>query len=349
MKLSVITTLYYSAPYIEEFYRRILAVALPITPDVEIVIVNDGSPDNALEVARGLYEQDKRVVVVDLSRNFGHHRAIMTGLAYTTGDLVFLMDCDLEEAPETLPEFYAALQQDMAADVVYSVQPERQGPTLRRLPGDLYYRLVNYLSEYSVPRNILMSRLMTRRYVAALLQYREQLYSIEGLWEMAGYKQIPVFIEKKFKGSSTYSFSKKLWLAIYSITAMSSKPLVAIAYLGLLMIIPSGFMILILLGQYLTGYTNVEGWTSLLVSLWFLSGLIIFILGIIAIYISVIFTETKPRPYTVVRDVYRYHENGASHEKRNFHHRDAEKISVHHRGTENTEVSQREFELKDES
>jgi putative glycosyltransferase len=306
MKLSIITTLYYSAPYIEEFYRRSMAAAEQITSDVEIVIVNDGSPDNALDLARDLVKQDGRVVVVDLARNFGHHRAIMTGLAYTTGDLVFLLDCDLEEAPETLPLFMAALQSDAAADVVYSVQDRRQGPLLRRLPGDLYYRLVNYLSDYAVPRNILMTRLMSQRYVKALLEHREQLFSIEGLWEMTGYRQIPVIIEKTFKGSSTYSFSKKFWLAIYSVTAMSSKPLIAISYVGLMIIIPSSLVILVLLIQRLTGYTDVEGWTSMLASLWFLGGLIIFILGIIAIYISVIFTETKPRPYTIVRDVYRH-------------------------------------------
>jgi glycosyltransferase involved in cell wall biosynthesis len=183
MKLSIITTLYYSAPYIEEFYRRSIAAAEQITSDIEIVIVNDGSPDNALELARKLVKQDARVVVVDLARNFGHHRAIMTGLAYTTGDYVFLIDCDLEEVPETLPAFFTALHADPEADVVYSVQNKRQGPLLRRLPGDFYYRLVNYLSDYDVPRNILMTRLMSQRYVKALLEHREQLFSIEGLWE----------------------------------------------------------------------------------------------------------------------------------------------------------------------
>ncbi|MCU0514191.1 MAG: glycosyltransferase family 2 protein [Anaerolineae bacterium] len=307
MKLSIITTLYYSAPYLPEFYRRVFNTAQTLTADIELVLVNDGSPDDSLALARRLYEQDARVLVVDLARNFGHHRAIMTGLAYCTGDLVFLIDCDLEEAPETLTQFYAALHADPAADVVYSVQSRRQGPALRRIPGDLYYRLVNYLSEFKVPRNILMTRLMTRRYVQALLLHREQLFSIEGLWEMTGYKQIPITIDKTFKGTSTYSLGKKLWLALYAITAMSSKPLIGIAWLGLLMIVPSGAVIVLLLLQRLTGYTDVEGWTSLLASLWFLSGLIIFILGIIAIYISVIFTETKPRPYTIVREVYRHH------------------------------------------
>jgi putative glycosyltransferase len=306
MKLSAITTMYYSAPYIAEFVQRMRAAMRAISPDYEIVIVNDGSPDDALQVARRLADDDARVIVVDLTRNFGHHKAIMTGLAYTTGDLVFLIDCDLEEAPETLPLFYDALASDAEADAVYSIQDHRQGPLLRRLPGDLYYRIVRALSEFDVPQNILMTRLMTRRYVDDLLRYQEDLYSIEGLWAMTGYKQIPVTIEKTFKGVSSYTWSKKLWLAVYAITAMSSKPLVAIAYLGLAMIVPTGLLILGWIIQYLSGYTSgVDGWTSVIVSMWFLGGLIIFVLGIIGLYLSVIFSETKPRPYSLVRSVYR--------------------------------------------
>lgn len=305
--------MYYSAPYIVEFYERIRATVMAITPDYEFVIVNDGSPDDALAVAVGLHKRDERVTVVDLSRNFGHHKAIMTGLAHATGDLVFLMDCDLEEAPETFPVFYHALQDTPDADAVYSVQPQRHGSVLRRIPGDLYYRLVRSLSEMDVPQNILMTRLMTQRYVRDLVRHRESLYSIEGLWALTGYKQIPVSIEKTYKGETTYSWSKKLWLAIYGITAMSSKPLILIAYLGLLLAIPSGLVIAVLVMQYVTGYTTVDGWTSVVASLWFLGGLIIFILGIIAIYISIIFNETKPRPYTVVRQLYRHQDATQAH------------------------------------
>lgn len=306
MKLSIVTTLYYSAPYLQEFYQRARASALSISEDYEFIIVNDGSPDQVLDIARHLVAQDARVVVVDLTRNFGHHKAIMTGLAHTTGDLVFLIDCDLEEVPETLPNFYDALVQDPEADAVYSVQAERQGPWLRRVPGDIYYRVVRALSDYDVPQNILMTRLMTRRYVQDLVQFSEDLYSIEGLWALTGYKQIPITIEKSFKGTSTYTWSKKFWLAVHSLTAMSSKPLIFIAYLGFLMIVPTGALIVLWLAQYLTGYTSgVDGWTSVIVSMWFLGGLIIFILGIIGIYLSVIFTESKPRPYTLIRTIYR--------------------------------------------
>ncbi len=305
MKLSIITTLYYSEPYLQAFYERSRQAVLPITFDYEFVIVNDGSPDKALEVAKRLQQADERIVIIDLSRNFGHHKAIMTGLSYVTGDLVFLIDCDLEEAPETLGAFYQRLQENPDADAVYSIQEKREGSLFRRVAGDWYYRVVRALSEQDIPQNILMTRLMTRRYVKNLLRFREKNFSIEGLWALTGYHQVPISIEKSYKGASTYTLSRKVWLAINGITAMSSKPLIFIASLGLLITIPSGSLIIFFLAQYLLGYTvGVDGWTSLIVSVWFLGGLIIFILGIIAIYISIIFTEVKQRPYTVVRKVW---------------------------------------------
>lgn len=106
MDLSIVTTMYYSASYLKEFYSRICAAAKEITDNYEIIFVNDGSPDDSLDIAISLYEEDKKVRIVDLSRNFGHHKAIMTGLAYAKGDLVFLIDCDLEEEPELLIKFY---------------------------------------------------------------------------------------------------------------------------------------------------------------------------------------------------------------------------------------------------
>jgi putative glycosyltransferase len=306
MKLSIVATLYHSASYIEEFYQRSCKVAETITRDYEIILVNDGSPDHSLDVARGISERDAKVVVVDLSRNFGHHKAIMTGLSYAQGDLVMLIDVDLEEPPEILRSFYQTFQ-NSDADVVYGVAGQREGSAFRRASGRAYYSLYNWLSQYPVPHDALSARLMTKRYVQRLLQHKEQLFSIDGLMEITGFKQIPVEVEKHYKGSTTYSFRKRIGLAVSGITSLSNKPLIYIAYLGLVMTIPSGILIIYLMFQYLLGITDVSGWTSVIVSLWFLGGLIIFIMGIIAVYLSVIFVEIKARPYTVVRDVYRQH------------------------------------------
>jgi putative glycosyltransferase len=148
---------------------------------------------------------------------------------------------------------------------------------------------------------------MSQRYVEQLIRYREHLFNIEGLWEITGFRQIPVIVNKQpYKGTSTYSFSRKLAYSINAITAFSNKPLIYIAYLGLLIITPSSIYILYLSIGYLFFRLGVSGWTLLIASVWFLGGLIIFILGIIAIYISVILVETKNRPYTIVRQVYEH-------------------------------------------
>lgn len=304
MKLSIVTTLYYSAPYIREFYQRICDVADAITHDYEIIFVNDGSPDDSIEVAISLYKQDSKVRIVDLSRNFGHHKAMMAGLSYTQGDLVFLIDVDLEEPPESLEVLYEHFQKSHA-DVVYGVQSNRRGSWFNQISGNLFYSAFNVLSEHPVSRNVLTARLMSHRYVKQLLKHKEHLFNIEGLWESTGFKQIPVTMEKQpFKGTTTYNFSKKLTYVINAITAFSVRPLRGIIYLGLLIIVPSSLYLLSLIFGYFWFHAAISGWAVVIGSLWFLSGLIICMLGIIAIYLSVILIETKNRPYTIVRQFY---------------------------------------------
>jgi len=305
MKLSIVTTLYHSAAYIDDFYKRVRAAVDPITHDYEFVFVNDGSPDNSLEVALQLRIRDDRVRVVDLSRNFGHHKAMMTGLAHAKGDLIFLIDVDLEEPPEAFTLLYHTLKNNPDADVVYGAQLERAGSLSDRLFGSLFYTLFNLVSHYPIPRNPLTLRLMTKRYVEQLLRHGEHLFNIEALWAITGFKQIEVKVAKtEREGSSTYTLAKKLNYVMSAITAFSNKPLLFIAVLGILMVIPSGVYILITLYQYFVLGYRVDGWSSMIVSLWFLGGLIILILGVIGMYLAVMFVELKNRPYTIVRHIY---------------------------------------------
>ena len=174
--LSVITTMYRSEPYIEEFYRRVVKTIQKLgIKSYEIVFVDDGSPDDSRGVALRLYARDPNVVVVDLSRNFGHHKAIMTGLSYTRGRRIFLLDCDLEEDPELLEQLVTEMDQ-RGCDVVFGVQQERRGGWFDRITGDLYYHIMNALlyEDQVFPRNIFTLRLMKRRYVDSLLLHRER-------------------------------------------------------------------------------------------------------------------------------------------------------------------------------
>ncbi len=303
MRLSIVTTLYRSARHLDKFHARVSAAAARCTPDYEIVLVNDGSPDDSLTVALKLFEHDDRVRVIDLARNFGHHKAMMTGLAEARGDLVFLIDSDLEEPPELLTEFLEAIHGGQA-DVVYGVQDRRRGDLVERVSGWLFFRLFNLLSEQQIPENLVTVRLMTRRYVSALVSHRERKMMIAGLWALTGFTQIARTIAKGAKGHTAYSFRRKVSLLVDSITSFSDRPLILIFYLGLAIGATSALAAVYLVVRRLFFGVALPGWPSLIVSVWMLGGLMLICLGIIGIYLSKIFIETKQRPYTIVRQIY---------------------------------------------
>lgn len=303
MKLSIVTTLYNSAPYLEEFHERVCAAAGDITDDFEILLVNDGSPDNSLAVALQLHQEDPRVRIVDLSRNFGHHKAMMTGLVHARGALVFLLDSDLEEEPELLQKFYEELKRT-GADVVFGVQEKRKGQLFERISGTLYFKVFNLFSTYPIPTNHLTARLMTRAYVAALVGYQEREFVMSGLWALTGFQQVAVKVRKHDKGTSSYGLHRKISHLVNAITSFSNKPLVLIFYLGCLIVLVSSVAAIDLIVRKLLFGTLLEGWASLIVSIWLLGGLTIFCLGVIGIYLSKIFIEVKQRPYTIVKQTY---------------------------------------------
>lgn len=304
MKLSIIATLYQSAPYINEFYTRAKAVAnQSVGNDFEIILVNDGSPDNSLDQAIKLTIQDSHVKVVDLSRNFGHHKAMMTGLKHSKGELVFLIDSDLEEEPEWLLSFSQQIKQELC-DVVYGVQQARKGNWLERLSGQWFYRFFNALTSLALPANIVTARLMTRRYVDALTEHQEREIFMAGLWHITGFDQRPQVIKKHNTSETTYTFTKKLSLLVNSVTSFSNAPLVNIFYLGVVISLFAVVYIIYLITHWLVLAKPMSGWTSVMASIWLLGGMIISFIGVIGIYLSKIFSETKQRPYTIVKQVY---------------------------------------------
>jgi putative glycosyltransferase len=309
MKLSVVTTLYNSAPYLHEFYERVSRQAQRIADDYELVFVNDGSPDASLAIALSLYHADDRVRVVDLSRNFGHHAAMMAGLAAAAGDLVFLIDCDLEEEPEWLVPFHEQLV-NAEADVVYGVQDARKGGIFERLSGKFFYTVFHLLSDTRVPENMCTARLMTRRYVDGLLLYGERELLIAGLWVLTGFEQIPCMVTKHAKGRSAYTLRRKLDVLVNAITSFSSRPLILVFYLGWIIMSLSGIAALTLIVRRLFFGEFLAGWPSLIVSIWLMGGMIIFCLGIIGMYLAKTFTESKQRPRAIVRAVYDHQTEG---------------------------------------
>ena len=311
MKLSIVTTLYRSAGTVDEFHRRAMQAAQAITDDVEMVMVNDGSPDDSLDLALALQRTDPRLVVVDLSRNFGHHKALMTGLAHATGDLVFLIDSDLEEQPEDLALFHQRLAQG-DCDVVYGVLQSRRGSFFGKMPGALYFSLADALSDYPIPRNVFTARLMTRDYVRALIRHRDREFTIAYLGQVTGFRQQPITLTKLSLSPTSYTFTHRMEMAVRHITTTSSRLLYLVFYAGVLIFGLSICMVLYYLGRYFTHGIGVDGFTSQIVSIWFLGGLITLILGILGIYLANILAETKRRPYTVVRRVHRADNSAAS-------------------------------------
>jgi putative glycosyltransferase len=299
MKISIVTTLYRSARHLQEFHARVSAAVAKITQDYEILLVNDGSPDDSQQVALGLCARDAHLGLLELSRNFGHHKAMMTGLAHASGDRVFLIDCDLEEAPELLQSFHEHMLQT-GADVIFGVQAQRKGRWFERLTGLLFYRTFNLLSSDPIPNNILTARLMTRSYVRNLVRHREREICISGLWVITGFRQVGLPVEKLSLNPTTYNVSRKVALMVNHLTSFSNKPLVGIFYLGCVILLLS-----IMMGAYLVirrlVYGLLEGWASVMVSLWFLGGLSIFCIGIVGIYLAKMFSEVKRRPYAIVR------------------------------------------------
>jgi putative glycosyltransferase len=303
VRLSVVSTLYRSELHLDEFYRRVCAAAGQLTDDFEIVLVNDGSPDGSLEAAVSLFRQDPRVRVIDLARNFGHHKAMMTGLARATGELVFLIDSDLEEDPELLPAFHDTLMRT-GADVAYGVQTERRGGTMERVGGWLFFRIFNALSDWPISPNLVTVRLMTQRYVAALVSHRERETVIAGLWAMAGFEQVALPITKHSRSPSTYGLTHKIAILINAVTSFSDKPLVLIFYLGTIIVVLASLAAAYLVVRRVFFGQLLAGWPSLIVSVWLLGGLTLFCLGMIGMYLSKVFLETKQRPYTIIRQTY---------------------------------------------
>ncbi|HWQ82600.1 MAG TPA: glycosyltransferase family 2 protein [Ignavibacteria bacterium] len=303
MRLSVVTTLFNSGKYIQEFYTRMRVEIAKITEDYEIIFVNDGSTDDSLTIALELKAHDTRIKVLDLSRNFGHHKAIMTGLNKASGDFIFLIDVDLEEEPELLSRFREEMGGTDDIDVVFGVQKNRKGGLFEKISGSLFFDVFNFISETKIPKNLILARLMSRRYLDSLLEFSETEIVFAGISELAGYNKKELPVEKGYKGETTYSLSRKFRLFLNFITDFTYRPLLLIFYFGLtISILSFGFVVFLIARKILFGL--MEGWTSMIASIWLLGGIIILCIGFIGLYLSKIFLEVKNRPRTIIRKIY---------------------------------------------
>ena len=299
--ISVVIPVYKAEKILDELYLRLRDALQPISPDFEIVLVEDCGGDRSWDVIERLAAADPRVVGLQFSRNFGQHYGITAGLDQCRGDWVVVMDCDLQDAPEEIPRLYAKALEGY--DVVLALRGERQDPPLKRLTSWLFYRLFSYLADIDFSGDSGNFRIMSRQVVKNFNRMREQLRFFGGHVQWMGFPTTGLQVRhaERAEGKSTYTFAKLWKLAADTIIAYSDKPLRMAARLGLTMAAVSfGFGAFILI-RSLIHSSPIPGWSSLIVSLYFIGGLIIGILGIMGVYLGKAFDETKKRPLYIVR------------------------------------------------
>lgn len=299
--ISVVIPVYKAEKILDELYRRLRDALETVSPRFEIVLVEDCGGDRSWEVIERLAAADPRVVGVQFSRNFGQHYGITAGLDQCRGDWAVVMDCDLQDAPEEIPRLYAKAQEGY--DVVLALRGPRQDPLRKRITSWLFYRLFSFLADIDIDGDSGNFRIMSRQVVDNFGRMREQLRFFGGHVQWLGFTTTGLQVRhaERFEGSSTYTFAKLCKLAGDTILAYSDKPLRMAASLGLTMAAVSFLFGSFILGRALLQGTGIPGWASLMVSLYFIGGLVIGILGILGVYLGKTFDEVKKRPLYVVR------------------------------------------------
>ncbi|HMO17325.1 MAG TPA: glycosyltransferase family 2 protein [Oligoflexia bacterium] len=306
MKLSIVTTLFHSEKFISEFTFRLIAAIPSEFSDFELIFVNDGSPDFSSEKVLELQQTIPQIILIEFSRNFGHHNAIIAGLNQSQGDYTFIIDADLEEDPESIiPLWSKIIESGYKIECCYGIQDKRKGNLNERISGTLFYKFVRLISEISYPANTLTARIISKRYLKSIIEFRERSVDLWGLFSLNGFIQEPVTLTKKSKGSSTYSFSKKLQMSFDIITSLTSKPLVSIFYIGLFLFLLSLLFVICVIFKYFNeDMSDAIGWASIIASVWLFGSFLILIVGIVSIYISRIYIEVKGRPKYIIKEIY---------------------------------------------
>lgn len=304
MELSIVATLYNSSDYIGEFCSRISSCAASLVDDFEIILVDDGSPDDSLVVAKEAQRSNPKIKIIELSKNFGHHRAMMIGLNHSIGNKTFLIDVDLEEQPEDLERYWKKMEEDPEIDVVYGYQESRETPLLRTLASNIFHSLFDKLTSSKTPRGELVSRLMSRPYLDNLCRYTERELYLPGIWADNGFNSLGLKATKAHNGNSNYTLRRRVSLAVNAITSFSSKPLELVFFFGALVSTVSIVTSLYFVYQKIAYNLAPQGWSSLMVAISLTGGLIIFSIGLVGIYISKIFQEVKGRPYGIIREIH---------------------------------------------
>jgi glycosyltransferase involved in cell wall biosynthesis len=303
--LSIVVPCYNEQACLVELHARLSAAAREVAgDDYEIVLVNDGSSDDSWQVMQALARSDPRLAAINLSRNHGHQLALTAGLDLCSGGRILIIDADLQDPPELLPDMMAEMDRQ-SADVVYAVRRARAGETaFKRGSAKLFYRLLSRLAEIEIPLDTGDFRLMSRRALDALLSLPEQARFIRGMVAWVGFRQVPIAYDRaeRHAGQTKYPLSKMVRFAFDAVTGFSTAPLRMASHVGLWLVAASMLLLAYIAIGFLAGST-IPGWTSLMLVVVVLGAVQMFVLGMIGEYLGRLYIEAKRRPLYIVSDI----------------------------------------------
>lgn len=302
-KISVVVPVYYGEATIEELARRVETVVTKLEMSMELLLVNDASPDNSWAIIEKLHQEITGVKGINFSRNFGQHYAISAGLANATGDWVVVMDCDLQDVPEEIEKLYHKAMEGY--DVVLARRTARKDSFFKRFFSRSFYRVLSYLSGVKYDPRVANFGIYKRQVIDTINSLPEKNRYFPSMIKWVGFKQTGVEVKhsERAEGTSSYNFKKLLNLSLDIVLAYSDKPLRLAIKLGLLITFLALVFSVVLLYRWYIGVIEVAGYTSVILSIWFLSGIIIFVLGMVGLYIGKIFENVKDRPTYIIKDM----------------------------------------------
>ncbi|MDP4271795.1 MAG: glycosyltransferase family 2 protein [Bacteroidota bacterium] len=302
--VSIIVPCYNEEAVIHESYSRLKRVLDGITGySTEIIFINDGSKDRTAEMLSAIAEQDKQVKVLHFSRNFGHQPAVTAGIHRCQSDLAVIIDADLQDPPELIPELLAVQQREQA-NVVYCVREKRKGESFfKKLTARVFYRSMNYLSEVKFPVDTGDFRLIDRAVMNEFCKFKEKGKYIRGIISWVGFKQVPFYYKRdaRFAGETKYPLRKMLNFASTALLYFSTKPLKLSTSLGFIAVLLGiVYAIWTVLGK-LMGFTHaISGWSSIIILVVFFGGVQLLTIGVLGQYIGILFDEVKDRPEYII-------------------------------------------------
>jgi dolichol-phosphate mannosyltransferase len=301
--ISVVTPVYGCCGTLEKLYEELDKVLSKIDKNYEIIMVNDASPDNAWDKILELSKRDKRVKGINLARNFGQHYAITAGLDYARGDWVVVMDCDMQDQPKEILKLYQKAIEGY--DVVFGKRAERKDKFLKRMGSKAFYKVYSYFTDMNVDSSIANFSIISHKVLREFRRLKEQNRSYPLFINWLGFKKradIEIEHAKREEGESSYTLKKMINLAIDSIVSHSNKPLRLSIKFGFIVSTLSIVYALWLIIRYFIYQVPVAGWTSVMVSIYFIAGLLFANMGLLGLYIGKIFNETKDRPLYIVQE-----------------------------------------------